>query len=367
MRKDGHRNLSRRERQIMDILYQRGRATGAEIHQALPDAPSYSAVRAKLRVLEEKGHVRHQEEALRYVYLPVVARDLPAAAPDAGTPRGTETILAVEDDPLVREAIEGYLQALGYHALVTDRPAAALAMAARTPAIDLLLTDVMMPGQLGGELSQQLSRVQPALRVLYMSAHPQSELLRLKRIGPADPLLCKPFGQRQLGVALRTVLDGAAPAANRAPTRDEPTAAATAAAAVAPAAAAAAWQALIIDDDPDVAEAIRDVLDQMGWMATIAHSGREAIALAAKAIPDIVLCDVTLGREMSGYDVARAIRADARLGHPILIAVTGLPSAECAAEATNAGFDQVLAKPIELGALERLVKQVPTNGLHRGR
>src|SRR5450755_2661346 len=75
MRKDGHRKLSRRERQIMDILYQRGRASGAEIHQALPDAPTYSAVRAKLRVLEEKGHVRHEEEALRYVYLPTVARD----------------------------------------------------------------------------------------------------------------------------------------------------------------------------------------------------------------------------------------------------------------------------------------------------
>ena len=75
MRKDGHRNLSRRERQMMDILYQRGRATAAEIHQALPEPPSYSAVRAKLRVLEEKGHVRHEEEALRYVYLPTVARD----------------------------------------------------------------------------------------------------------------------------------------------------------------------------------------------------------------------------------------------------------------------------------------------------
>ncbi len=60
----------------MDILYQRGRATGAEIHQALPDAPTYSAVRAKLRVLEEKGHVRHEEEALRYVYVPTVARDM---------------------------------------------------------------------------------------------------------------------------------------------------------------------------------------------------------------------------------------------------------------------------------------------------
>ena len=59
----------------MDILYQKTRATAAEIHEALPDAPTYSAVRAKLRVLEEKGHIRHEEEALRYVYLPVVARD----------------------------------------------------------------------------------------------------------------------------------------------------------------------------------------------------------------------------------------------------------------------------------------------------
>ena len=75
MKKDGHRNLSRRERQIMDILYQRGRASAAEIHEALPDPPTYSAVRAKLRVLEEKGHVRHEAEALHYVYLPIVARD----------------------------------------------------------------------------------------------------------------------------------------------------------------------------------------------------------------------------------------------------------------------------------------------------
>lgn len=73
--KQPHATLSRRERQIMDILYQKGRATGGEIHESLPDRPSYSAVRAKLRVLEEKGHVRHQEEALRYVYLPTLPRE----------------------------------------------------------------------------------------------------------------------------------------------------------------------------------------------------------------------------------------------------------------------------------------------------
>lgn len=69
------RTLSRRERQMMDILYQRGRATAAEIHERLADPPSYSAVRAKLRVLEEKGHIRHETQAARYIYAPVVARD----------------------------------------------------------------------------------------------------------------------------------------------------------------------------------------------------------------------------------------------------------------------------------------------------
>ncbi|HUB34712.1 MAG TPA: BlaI/MecI/CopY family transcriptional regulator [Bryobacteraceae bacterium] len=67
--------LSRRERQIMEILYQRGKASAAEVRELMPEAPSYSAVRAMLRVLEEKGHARHHEEGLKYVYAPVVARE----------------------------------------------------------------------------------------------------------------------------------------------------------------------------------------------------------------------------------------------------------------------------------------------------
>lgn len=67
--------LSRRERQIMDILYAMGRATGPEIQERLPDHPSYSGVRTILRVLERKGHVRHVEEGMRYVWLPAVARE----------------------------------------------------------------------------------------------------------------------------------------------------------------------------------------------------------------------------------------------------------------------------------------------------
>ncbi len=66
--------LSRRERQILDIIYTRGRATAAEILAALPDAPSYSAIRALLRILEQKGHVRHEIDGPRYVFLPKVSR-----------------------------------------------------------------------------------------------------------------------------------------------------------------------------------------------------------------------------------------------------------------------------------------------------
>ena len=69
-----HATLTRRERHIMDILYRRGRATAGEVQEDLPGRPSNSTVRTQLRVLESKGHVRHQEEGLRYVYMPAVPR-----------------------------------------------------------------------------------------------------------------------------------------------------------------------------------------------------------------------------------------------------------------------------------------------------
>jgi len=69
-----HTALARRERQIMDILYRLGRATASDVMAHLTGEPSYSTVRTQLRVLEEKGHLRHEEQGLRYVYIPAVAR-----------------------------------------------------------------------------------------------------------------------------------------------------------------------------------------------------------------------------------------------------------------------------------------------------
>ncbi|HET9532716.1 MAG TPA: BlaI/MecI/CopY family transcriptional regulator [Blastocatellia bacterium] len=75
MTKNPHMHLSRRERQIMDIIYGQGQATAAEVMERLPDPPSYSAVRAMLRLLEEKGYLKHEQDGMRYVYLPTLSRE----------------------------------------------------------------------------------------------------------------------------------------------------------------------------------------------------------------------------------------------------------------------------------------------------
>ena len=69
------KGLSRREREIMEVIYRRGQATAAEVLEGMPAPPSYSAVRAMLRVLEEKGHLRHEWRGPRYVFLPTVPRE----------------------------------------------------------------------------------------------------------------------------------------------------------------------------------------------------------------------------------------------------------------------------------------------------
>jgi predicted transcriptional regulator len=73
-------SLSRRERQIMDVLHARGHATAAEVLAALPDPPSYSAVRALLRILEDKGHVKHRTQGAKYVYLARASRQVATRA-----------------------------------------------------------------------------------------------------------------------------------------------------------------------------------------------------------------------------------------------------------------------------------------------
>ena len=101
-------DLSRRERQIMDILFARGRATGQEIQDGLADKPNYSSVRTILRVLERKGYVRHFEEGLRYVYEPTVARE-------AASRSALQRIIRTFFDGSAKEAVAALLDPGAFH------------------------------------------------------------------------------------------------------------------------------------------------------------------------------------------------------------------------------------------------------------
>lgn len=86
MAKTSPPRLSKREREIMDVIYRLGRANAAEVHEQLANAPTYTTVRGLLRILEEKGHVRHEQDGQRYVYVPSTPRD------DAGASHLTHVI-----------------------------------------------------------------------------------------------------------------------------------------------------------------------------------------------------------------------------------------------------------------------------------
>jgi BlaI family transcriptional regulator, penicillinase repressor len=96
-------HLSRRERQIMDVLYERGKASAADVLEAMPDPPSYSAVRAMLRVLEEKGHALHEQDGARYIYAPAVPRE---AARESALQRLVQTFFGGSTEQAVAALID---------------------------------------------------------------------------------------------------------------------------------------------------------------------------------------------------------------------------------------------------------------------
>jgi predicted transcriptional regulator len=98
-----HVHLTRRERQIMDSLYERGEATVSEVLDDLPDAPSYSAVRAMLRKLEEKGHLEHDARGPRYVYRPTLPRE---AAQDTAVQRLVRTFFEGSPSKMVAAILD---------------------------------------------------------------------------------------------------------------------------------------------------------------------------------------------------------------------------------------------------------------------
>jgi two-component system cell cycle sensor histidine kinase/response regulator CckA len=273
------------------------------------------------------------------VSLPIATGEGDQAGAIVGEPRGTETILVVEDDPLVRGTLESYVTSLGYRALMAADANQALRIldeAGEAAPLDLLLTDVVMPGRLGGDLARQVTELRPGLPVLFMSAHPRGELERLGRVAPGSRLLAKPFDRRELAFAVRAAIDEATMAAGE-----------------------AAPAVLIVDDNRELAESLQEGLEASGCMVAVARDSREALRLAAELHPRLVLCDLQLGEGQSGADVVQAVRASDQLRDISVVAMTGFADPATASDALAAGFDAVLSKPVELDEIERLARRPP--------
>jgi CheY-like chemotaxis protein len=144
------------------------------------------------------------------VYLPRVEEEAPeVGAPSvSGAPRGSETVLLVEDEAMVRELVRSMLESRGYTVLEAASPGEALHLYHRyTGEIHVLLTDIVMPGMSGRELYEHLRFVSPELKVLYMSGYTDDEVVRHGILRAESSFIGKPFTAVNLGCKLREVLD----------------------------------------------------------------------------------------------------------------------------------------------------------------
>jgi CheY-like chemotaxis protein len=150
------------------------------------------------------------------VYLPLSFSEQGIVAPspvDLGMPGGSETILLVEDSDQVREVVRSQLERAGYRVLVArDADDAVGAAAQHRGSIDLLLSDIMLPGMTGPDLEVELRKVYPRLRVLFMSGYTERLVLKRATLAQQKIALHKPFSMNELMHAVRDYLD-AKPAA----------------------------------------------------------------------------------------------------------------------------------------------------------
>jgi CheY-like chemotaxis protein len=166
-------------------------------------------------VKQSEGHIKIYSEpgigTVVKLYLPRADADAEAAAParrSGAAPTGLETVLAVEDNEQVLRHVVSQLNGLGYTVIKAANGADALKLLAENPAIDLLFTDLVMPGGLDGhQLMLRARELRPGLKVLFTSGYTENILTRQGRFDPEQHLLSKPYERADLARALRKVLD----------------------------------------------------------------------------------------------------------------------------------------------------------------
>jgi PAS domain S-box-containing protein len=259
-------------------------------------------------VKQSGGHIRMYSEpghgTTVKIYLPrsmEKAVDLQRAQPFTVS-GGSETVLAVEDDLRVQATVVEMLRQLGYTVLKADDAQSALAIVQSGVRIDLLFTDVVMPGEMSStKLAKIAARTLPGLKVLFTSGYTQNAIVHGGRLDPGVHLLSKPYSREQLAVKLRALLgpapvpdgESTASASGRTPSRIPN--------------ASGRSSILVVDDDGASREATSELLASMGYQVKQAASAEDAMQMLASAQPDVLLTDIALPG-MSGIELARAAR-----------------------------------------------------------
>ena len=255
-------------------------------------------------VKQSGGHVNLYSEVGHgttvKIYLPrSFSATEPAAAPvPAEAVGGSETILVVEDDAQVRDTVVDLLAALGYHVLKAKDAQNALAIIESGILIDMLFTDVVMPGPLRSpELAQRAKAILPGIAVLFTSGYPENAIVHGGRLESGVALLGKPYSRIDLARKIRHMF------ANQSHLST------LAAAVPAPAAPVpAALSILLVEDNHDMREMTVDILLALGHAATGVGCGEDAVPALEKTRYDVLITDIGLPG-MSGHELARQARA----------------------------------------------------------
>ena len=241
---------------------------------------------------------------------------------------GSGTILLVEDEEEVRNLAARVLSSYGYQVLRGSHGQEALSLAERHPEpIDLLLTDVIMPGMTGQELAQRMKPLRPAMKVLYMSGYSGNVIARRGVLDPGVAYLAKPFTESALAAKVREVLGSSGARAT----------------------------ILVVDDDEGVRKLLEHLLTGAGYEIVAAANGREAVEVVRGRSIDLVITDLVMP-EVEGIETIQALRSERP--EVKIIAVSGAFGGKFLRAAVKLGASATLLKPIERDKLLSTVRAV---------
>lgn len=287
-----------------------------------------------IRILSEIGHSTTVQIFLPRSHEPKELRLPPRPSTATG---GDETILVVEDDPAVRETVVDMLRGLGYNVLSNSSAEDALERLRRDRAVDLLFTDVVMPGTLRSpDLARQAKQWIPTLQVLFTSGYTQDAFVNHGRLEPGVHLLSKPYGRDQLATKVRELLSYPVEETGIGDTG-----------AVAEDSTKTLPRVAIVEDSDDFRAAMAEMLMMMHYQVEGFASAEAALARLQEGEFDVLLTDVSLPG-MNGLELASAVSAK----HPGIRII--LASGHGSSVSNDARFPcQILAKPFSMEQLLR--------------